>query len=85
LWFEQPWVRVRDASKEAWPDTHSQGETEKELPFMGKDSPKPNTRPRRISAEEALYKLESIRQGAHLRLSWDVLQIFASERDVRGV
>ena len=62
LWFEQPWVRMRDASKEAWPGANDKSGAEADLPFMGQDSPfKPTTRPRKINAEEALYKLESIR------------------------
>lgn len=62
LWFEQPWVRARDAGKEALPGVHKSSDSD--LPFMGQDAPRPpTTRPRRMNAEEALYKLESIRLG----------------------
>lgn len=62
LWFEQPWVRARDAGKEALPGVHKSNDSE--LPFMGQDAPRPpTTRPRRMNAEEALFKLESIRCG----------------------
>ena len=60
LWFEHPWVQVRDAGKEARPGAHKGSESD--LPFMGQDAPRvPVTRPRRMNAQEALYKLESIR------------------------
>ncbi len=60
LWFEHPWVQVRDAGKEARPG--AQKSSDSDLPFMGQDAPRPpTTRPRRMNAEDALYKLESIR------------------------
>jgi hypothetical protein len=60
LWFEHPWVQVRDAGKEARPGAHKGSDSD--LPFMGQDAPRaPVTRPRRMNAQEALYKLESIR------------------------
>lgn len=64
LWFEQPWVRVRDAGKEARPGTTLTSKSD--LPFMGQDGPRaPATRPRRMHPEEALARLESIRCRPH--------------------
>ncbi|CAL5220695.1 g2747 [Coccomyxa viridis] len=61
LWFEQPWVRVREASKEHCGAQGSLREVEAELPFMGQEAPRPSTRPRWIDADEAMLKLLAIR------------------------
>lgn len=45
--------RMAGAAAEAAEPSH--------VPFMGKDAPRPATRPRRMDAEDAQYKLESIR------------------------